>query len=44
MAQKRCLEEVPVLREISPEHCTSCHFAEQLEGESFLSTARKAVD
>jgi peptide/nickel transport system ATP-binding protein len=30
-AQARCEVEEPVLREISPEHYASCHFAEDLE-------------
>jgi peptide/nickel transport system ATP-binding protein len=30
-AQQRCATEEPVLREISPEHFVSCHFAEELQ-------------
>ena len=30
MAQPRCSEEVPALRELKPGHWTACHFAEQL--------------
>lgn len=39
-AQKRCMEELPELRAIVPEHFSRCHFAEQLDGESFLSQTK----
>ena len=31
MAQPRCSQEVPVLREIAPGHFSACHFAEQVD-------------
>lgn len=43
-AQKRCMEELPELREIAPKHASRCHFAEALEGESFLNQTRRTVD
>lgn len=36
MAKEKCMNELPILREIAPGHQTRCHFAEALEGESFL--------
>lgn len=43
-ARDLCMETLPSLREIAPGHQTRCHFAEDLEGESFLSQIRKAVN
>ena len=31
MAQPRCSQEVPLLREIAPGHFSACHFAEQVD-------------
>ena len=32
MAREICSKEEPVLREMSPGHWVSCHFAEQVDG------------
>ncbi len=32
LAQPRCADEVPELRDIAPGHATACHFAEQVAG------------
>jgi oligopeptide/dipeptide ABC transporter ATP-binding protein len=34
LAQERCREQAPELREVAPEHCSRCHFAERLEKEA----------
>ncbi|MEG2316981.1 MAG: ABC transporter ATP-binding protein, partial [Clostridia bacterium] len=42
LAKKRCMSELPQLCEITPGHSTRCHFAKELEGESFLNEFGKA--
>ena len=42
MAKDCCQKELPKLRDISINHRVRCHFAEELEGEGFLSEIRKA--
>ena len=44
MADDRCRAEKPCIREIAPGHSTACHYAEQLEGESFLTQMGKDGD
>ncbi|MBQ8536796.1 MAG: ABC transporter ATP-binding protein [Clostridia bacterium] len=43
-ASDRCCTELPELQEIAPGHSTRCHHAQALEGESFLTQTRKAVN
>lgn len=38
MACERCLQEMPLLREVEPGHLSACHRAEDLIGESFLKS------
>ncbi|MGH2557109.1 MAG: hypothetical protein ACRDHO_15560, partial [Actinomycetota bacterium] len=32
--RSRCVDEVPLLREVGPGHRSACHFAEEMEGRS----------